>query len=131
MNRDRAAVEEALEAFLIELANLADESETRPDGVSDRDRGLAYLGRLADPSDIAWMSITPARFSDGGPFATIELHRAKAARGALYALAAALGVAGGATGLCTICAKSSARRYCDDCALDRNIESYENPAHVR
>lgn len=144
MNSDHAAVEEALDTFLIELGSLHDEisGRSRADGVSERDWGLRYLRELAADGDnlSALREEMSSSFHRGlaASSGNFQLHYYRRQIRSLLAAfdlvvvlcadeLAALSDPG--RGACRTCGTASPRLYCEECARAINLEEYENPLH--
>jgi hypothetical protein len=127
---DCAAVDAALDELFRNLANLSDKQDERPEGVGDRERGLAYLAQIA-PEAIYTQDVE-ALLKQVRPRMT-ELFFRKAEVNALALLAVVQAIGGletTAAGLCVSCGLGSARRYCDACVRALAVQGHENPAHT-
>lgn len=129
---DCAAVDAALDELFRNLANLSDKQDERPEGVGDRERGLAYLAQIA-PEAIRTQDVEALlKMVRLAPRMT-ELFFRRAEVNALALLAFVQAIGGletAAAGLCVSCGLGSARRYCDACASALAVQGHENPAHT-
>ena len=131
---DCAAVDAALDELFRNLANLSDKQDERPEGVGDRERGLAYLAQIAPEAirtqDVeALLKLVRPTYK----WQLTEIFFRKAEVNALALLAVVQAIGGLETtvaGLCVSCGLGSARRYCDACVRALAVQEHENPAHT-
>ena len=144
MNPNRAAVEEAIDSFLIELASFHDEipGRSRAEGVSERDWGLRYLRELSADGDKldglraileSQLYRAASLLDDGRSFDGYrrQIRALLAAFDLVVVLCAdeLAALADPSKGACLTCGKASPRLYCEECARALNLEEYENPLH--
>jgi len=138
-----AAVDVALDAFLVELALYHEGvlGHERTPGVSDREQGINYLRQMAaEASSYAQLrdeveaTFRSSLFKLQGGYAPFlekrrEIGVLSVAFDLLMTLCADLIDKGGVgqTVACAACGRPSLRRYCDGCARELNLEGYENP----
>lgn len=129
---DCAAVDAAFDEFLTMLAAAADEQAgERRTGVSDHDRGRAYLAQLTETFDSESLGGWEDRWVGGRRLSSDkEVAQVRAARAALATLTMAVEVSGGMiANACVACGARSDHRYCVECARELNLEAYDNPRH--
>jgi hypothetical protein len=133
---DCSALDAAFEHFLVELAALQDEirGRQRADEISPRDWGAASLREMAAGGDgLADLRAQLARSLGVGSRRLDAYHRQiRALMAALDLVLAAYGgqLADLAQAGCTTCGRATGRHYCEDCARDLNLETYDNPARA-
>lgn len=143
MNPDRAAVEPALEAFLVELGRIQDTltGRSRAEGVSERAWGLKYLREIVDDierSSLRSLLDSPLLGLGAGagrvrmlvyPSHIRALLAAFDLATALYADEITAVPADLSTQPCRTCGVASPRRYCETCAREIGVYELENPLH--
>lgn len=135
---DCAAVDAALDELYLALAEIHDSlpGRKRAPGADARSWGMFYLREAAadgDSFDLFRAYLERKIYQAinrivGDPDLDGYQRQVRATLAAFDFVIAALGELP-LIEICSTCGLSSTRRYCDECARELNLESYENPLH--